>query len=84
MELLIGARDKKELQSIISFLSNFKLIEIDHTISKTAIKLIEKFGLSHSLKIPDALIASTALNKKISLYTKNLKDFKYINKLQIL
>ena len=84
MELLVGARDKKELKKLIDFLESFKRIEIDFAISENAIDLIKELGLSHGLKIPDALIASTALTKKLSLYTKNLKHFQPISELKLI
>ena len=38
---------------------------------------------SHTLNIPDSLIASTALEYKCKLFTYNLKDFKYIDGLKL-
>jgi hypothetical protein len=42
-----------------------------------------QYSLSHKLTIPDALIAATALTHNISLYTLNLKDFRFIQGLNI-
>jgi hypothetical protein len=42
-----------------------------------------QYSLSHKLTIPDAMIAATALTHNISLYTLNLKDFRFIQGLQI-
>jgi tRNA(fMet)-specific endonuclease VapC len=39
---------------------------------------MENYSLSHKLAIPDALIAATALSHDMSLYTLNLKDFRFI------
>jgi tRNA(fMet)-specific endonuclease VapC len=39
---------------------------------------MENYSLSHKLAIPDALIAATALVHDMSLYTLNLKDFRFI------
>jgi predicted nucleic acid-binding protein len=44
---------------------------------------METYSLSHKLSIPDALIASTALVHKIDLYTLNLKDFRFIEGLNL-
>ena len=38
---------------------------------------------SHKLTIPDALIAATALTQNIGLYTLNLKDFRFIQQLNL-
>ncbi len=45
--------------------------------------LIKKYAKSHSLDIPDALIAATAIVNNFKLFTYNLKDFKYIEDLHI-
>lgn len=50
---------------------------------KLSVALVEKYSLSHKLSLPDALIASTAIEYDISIYTLNLKDFKYINKVKL-
>jgi tRNA(fMet)-specific endonuclease VapC len=36
------------------------------------------FFLSHGLLIPDALIAATALEHGLDLYSKNVRDFRMI------
>lgn len=53
-------------------------MEISETISIKAKHLIEKYTKSHGLLIPDALIASTALELGLPLYTTNIKDFRFI------
>lgn len=86
MELLIGARNKEESRIITSFLERggFGIIHINLTISYKAVDLIKSFALSHGLKIPDALIAATALDENLSIYTRNLKHFCHIPNLKIL
>jgi predicted nucleic acid-binding protein len=44
---------------------------------------METYSLSHKLSIPDALIASTALVYNLDLYTLNLKDFRFIEGLNL-
>jgi tRNA(fMet)-specific endonuclease VapC len=39
---------------------------------------MERYALSHKLTIPDALIAATALVNNVDLYTLNVKDFRFI------
>ena len=41
------------------------------------------FSLNHSLAIPDALIAATALHHDVALYTFNIKDFRFIPGLKL-
>lgn len=79
MELLIGARDKQQLAKINKQIHRFSIILINDEITKTAIDLLQKYRLSHGLAIPDALIASTALNTQFDLLTYNLKDYQFIS-----
>ncbi len=83
MELIYGAFDNKEVKKIEKFLSNFKIIEINNKVSQKALLLIKKYAKSHSLDIPDALIAATAIVNNFKLFTYNLKDFKYIEDLHL-
>lgn len=77
-ELLYGARDKKELQTIRKDLNKLSVIPIHTEISNMAVELVEKYALSHKLSLPDALIASTAIIHNIELYTLNTKDFRFL------
>ncbi|SFR55974.1 type II toxin-antitoxin system VapC family toxin [Thiomicrospira sp. ALE5] len=84
MELLYGARDKKELIKLQAFLEKFKLIHLDQTSSERSLELIAGFAKSHALDIPDALIAATCLEHALPLFTYNLKDFRFIPGLVII
>lgn len=77
-ELYYGARDKAELAKIQKRLALLKQVELDPETSIIFMELMGKYVLSHRLSLPDALIAATALRHDASLYTFNLKDFKYI------
>ena len=83
MELLQGARNKIELEKIDKYLSKFELITLDDRISRTSIDLIRAYSKSHGLLFPDSLIASTCLESTIKLFTRNLKDFTFINRINI-
>jgi predicted nucleic acid-binding protein len=78
-ELLFGARNKKELQTIRKDLNKLTVLPINEGISTMAVQLIEKYALSHRLSMPDALIASTAIIHNFELYSLNLKDFKFLD-----
>ncbi len=84
MELYYGAFNKREMQLLDKFLNSFLIIQIDNEISVNAVNLIKKYSKSHNLNIPDALIASTALVKNVSLFTLNVRDFKYIENLKLI
>jgi len=83
MELIQGSRDKVELEKINKFLKKFKIISISRKISKKSMELMKKYSLSHGLLIPDAIIAASAIIKKLPLWTFNQKDFKFIDNLAL-
>lgn len=78
-ELLYGARNKKELQTIRNDLNKLIVLPIDENISNMSVQLVEKYSLSHNLSLPDALIAATAICYNLKLYTLNIKDFRFLD-----
>ena len=83
MELVAGCRHKTELTNVQNFLGKLVLLPVDGSISQTAYTLMESYFLSHGLVIPDALIAATALEHRLTLYTKNTRHFQMISSLLI-
>jgi len=77
MELYYGARDKKELMKLKKFINLFEILHIDTNISKLASKLVFEYAKSHTLNIPDSLIAATTIVHNHPLFTYNKKDFKF-------
>ncbi len=84
MELMYGALNKQELKKLQQFLSLFTIIELNEKISKQAFSLITQYAKSHTLDIPDALIAASCLESNKTLFTYNRKDFRFISKLTLL
>ncbi len=84
MELIVGCRDKKELQSLTKFFKQFQTLPITEQISEKSVKLLERYRLSHGLLIPDSLIAATAIENNEDFITKNQKDFRFISGLGLL
>lgn len=78
MEIIIGCRDKRELDKTLKFLADFVLIDISILISKRAFQLMLQFNMSHGLVIPDAFIAATALEEDLQLVTSNIRHFEMI------
>ena len=83
MELYYGALNKNELKKLENFVNLFEIIHLNENISRTSTKLIKKYAKSHTIDIPDSLIASTTIEHKSKLFTYNLKDFKYIEGLEL-
>jgi len=61
------------------FMALADVIEIDKDIIDTCITLRK----SKAIKLPDAIIASTALSRGLSLITRNVEDFKKIKGLKV-
>jgi len=83
MELYFGVFNKTELQQIKKYIQGIPVLHIATNISETAVSLIEQYAKSHTLNIPDALIAATAIENNLKLLTLNVKDFKYISELKL-
>ncbi len=84
MELIIGCRNKKELKSLDHFLQRFDIISLNEHISDTAADLLKTYHLSHGLLIADALVAATAIAANTKVISKNQKDYRFIEKLDLM
>ncbi len=84
MELIVGCRDKTELQTLAKFLARFQILKITEQISVKSVELLNQYRLSHGLLIADALIAATALEADENFITGNQKDFRFISGLKLL
>jgi predicted nucleic acid-binding protein len=83
IELLYGAKNKREWLTLHKDLSLVTSLPIDPDISTLSVELVDKYCLSHKLNLPDALIAATAIIHHVELYTLNVKDFVFIPELQL-
>lgn len=85
MELVQGMRDKSELRALRRALRewNAHILYIDEEISIKAMFLVERHFLSDSLRMADALIASTALTAGLPLLTADRKHYKAVSQLEI-
>lgn len=84
MELIVGCANKRELQMLDRFLSQFQIIPIEPAISSQAVELLRLYRLSHGLLIPDSFIAATAMVLNFSFITKNQRDYRFIQGLNLL
>jgi predicted nucleic acid-binding protein len=83
MELIIGCRNKVELQDLRKFLQHFQILKLTEKITDRAIDLLEQYRLSHGLLIADALIAATAIEYDEAFITKNQRDYRFITDLKL-
>ena len=80
-ETIYGMR-KKEERKTKELLRRFHCVHID---KDTSVKLLELMSgyRSPRMKIPDALIAATALVNNFPLFTLNRKDFDFVEGLRL-
>ncbi|KOR32369.1 hypothetical protein TI05_07665 [Achromatium sp. WMS3] len=75
MELIVGCRNKIEVDKSQQLIAEFSVVQILPNISAQAYNLLVNYSKSHGLLIPDALIAATAMIYDMELATDNLRDF---------
>jgi len=85
MEYVPFCRSKKELSLFNGLLKSlkFEILDIDSDISFSARSLVQRYALSHSVEMGDALIAATAMKHSEILCTGNAKHFKPIKGLDL-
>ena len=74
-EIYAGARGKQEQIAIERLFSVFPVIAATSEIACEAGKLVQKWRASHSVEVPDAIIAATCLFLNAELSTLNLKHY---------
>lgn len=84
MELAQGCRNKEELVRIKKGLAmcHTEIVPVSTAVSDRAMQLIDTYALSHSLQLGDALIAATALEHGLTVFTANTKHFAPIDGLR--
>lgn len=85
VELAQGCRDKAELARLKKGLAarHTEIIPITPAISPPAAELIDSLALSRGLRLADALIAATAMERQATLITANVEHFSAVEGLRI-
>jgi|SRR3989338_2183462 len=80
-ELLAGQanNDAKKRETLIHLLSRWTKIPVDNPL----VILAGDISRKHNLDIPDAIIAASAIISNAELITRNVKDFKKVDKLRV-
>ena len=73
-EVWAGAR-KNEFDAITHLFQELLCAPIDYDIGELAGEFMRVYNKSHSLELPDALIAATAISTRSSLWTRNRKHY---------
>ncbi len=77
-ELVQGLRNQQELRNLRLILAPLPVLPLSPAGSLHGLELLYQYRLSHGLTIADALIAATALEHGLPLFTLNRKDFRYL------
>jgi predicted nucleic acid-binding protein len=80
IELLSFNAPQQHYQLLAEFINDATVLEITDSIVETTIKIRK----NHKTKLPDAIIAATALVYDFVLITRNTSDFKAIDGLQVI
>ena len=85
MELIQGARDKRELGLIGSFLADTGIatLPLSENIGHRATVYLEQHALKDGMAMADALIAATAREYGLALCTANVKHFRVVAELEL-
>ena len=85
MELLQGAKEKRQHEQILDFLYefSFRVLPLNENIGHRAAIYIEEYSLSHGLRAGDALIAATATENGLALTTSNVSHYRPIKELKL-
>lgn len=78
MELLQGARDRREVRLVKSFLQefDFRTLPLTETIGHRAVIYMEQHALRSRLRMADALIAATAVENTLTLFSGDSKHYR--------
>jgi len=78
---ILRSNDTPENESI---LVNFVNISIIHPLSPNVVQRTIELCKQSKIKLPDAIIAATALTEDFILITRNISDFKNIHGIKLL
>jgi len=83
IELVQGLRNKAELNTLKNFLQakSTAILHVTDSISATAMFLVEQYHFRFSLELADALIAATALDRGLPLFTGNARHYRAVKNL---
>jgi predicted nucleic acid-binding protein len=83
LELIAGAKDKREVAEIDTLLVTYDAIQLVPEISQLAYNLMKTYSKANGLDPCDVLVAATAIFEGRKLSTKNDKHFRKIDALEI-
>ena len=85
MELLQGARHRKQHEYTVQFIRDFafRMLPLSENIGHRAAVYVEEYALAHGLRAGDAIIAATATEHGLTLCSSNAKHFRPIKEIKL-
>ena len=80
IEVLGFNAPKQNYQLLIDFMNDATILDLSNDVVDACIELRKL----HKTKLPDAIIAATAIAHNLTLITRNTNDFKGIDNLKVL
>jgi len=70
----------KHYQLLVQFMNDASVLELSNKVVEESINIRK----NHKIKLPDAIIAATALVNNLVVISRNVSDFKNIKNLQLI
>lgn len=80
IEVLGFNAPEQHYKTLSDFLNDANVLDLTSNVVEASIEIRKK----HKTKLPDAIIAATALVYNLILISRNISDFKNINDLQVI
>jgi len=74
-EIWAGVKGEREEALVSSLFRVFPVLPVTREIAKNAGLYVARYGRSHGVVLPDALIAATAQQEKCALMTLNVRHY---------
>jgi|WetSurMetagenome_2_1015567.scaffolds.fasta_scaffold118779_2 predicted nucleic acid-binding protein len=74
-EIYVGIKGSKEEADVERLFSIFPVIPVSNEIAREAGTLVKQYRPSHSVELPDAIIAATCMVSGAQLHTLNIKHY---------
>jgi predicted nucleic acid-binding protein len=78
LELIAGAKNRREVVEIDRLPVTFETIHLTETIERRAYDILKSYAKSHGIGTFDSLIAASAIEVRLTLATRNRKHFAMI------
>lgn len=83
MELMNGAKSRKREFEVSKAVKAYFLFPLTNNIGIKAFAIVKKYHLAYSVLVADAIIAATAIDSRLKLYTDNVNDYSFIEELEL-